>query len=739
MPHPAVFSHLIPMHVSSDPAALLAKAVELHRHGRLKEAQVLYAQILRLAPGNTQARYFESLLHLQAGETEAGIAGLRKVLKREPAHVDAHYNLGLAYQRLGKHDKALESFERVLALQPGNVEARFHQGLSYAGLARYDQARVCFEQVIARAPDLAVAHLNLGNALAELEWHKEACAAFEAALARQPDLAEAHNGLGAALVRLNRYEDAARHLREAIRLRPDMVEAYTGLSDVLRLMGQYEAALGCCEESLRIRPDDAAAHVVQGQAQIKLGRHREALAAFGRALEQQRDHAGAHNELGGVLHLWGRHAEATRHGLRALALAPGKDAMSSSQLFNLHYDPNFDAGALAARHRAFGERFEAPLQAAWAAHTNVPDPNRTLKIGFVSADFRNHPVGYFMADLVGALAKGDLELFAYATHKKGDTLTERIRPCFGVWRDVLRLDDDALANQIRADGIDILVDLSGHTEGNRLLTFARKPAPVQVTYLGYFNTTGLAAMDYILSNDWLLPSQEESLYTETPWRLPDAHLCFSPPDVKVEVSELPARRSGEVVFGCFNKIEKVNDKVIACWARILDAVPNSKLHLKAGGLADPAVADAWRNRLAGHGIPAARLILEGESGFENYLRSFNSIDIALDPFPYNGGTVTVHALWMGVPVLTLHGDHYVAHMGESILHSIGMPEWVAMDEDDYVAKAVAFSRDLDALATLRGSLRERLLASPICDALRFARNLEAAFRGMWAMWCGHGH
>lgn len=723
------------MHVPSDSAALLARAIALHRQGRLKEAQPLYTQVLRLTPGNNEARYLESLLHLQTGETEAGIAGLRKVLKREPAHADAHYNLGLAWQRQGKHDKALACFERVLALQPENVEARFHQGLSFAGLARYDQARDSFEHVVARAPDLAVAHLNLGNALAELERHAEACTAFETALARRPDFAEAHNGLGVALVRRNRYEEAARHFREAIRLRADMVEAYTGLSDALRLMGQPEAALGCCEAGLRIRPDDAAAHIVLGQAQAKLGRHREALAAFERALELQPDLAGAHNELGGALHLWGRHAEATHHGLRALTLAPDKDAIASVQLFNLHYDPHLGAAEVAASHRAFGERFEAPLQSAWTAHTNVPDPNRTLKIGFVSADFRNHPVGYFMADLIGALAGCDLELYAYATHKKDDSLTERIRPHFAAWRNVLRMDDEKLAEQIRADGIDVLVDLAGHTDGNRLLAFARKPAPVQVTYLGYFNTTGLAAMDYILSNDWLLPSQEECLYTETPWRLPDAHLCFSPPGVQVEVSELPARRSGEVVFGCFNKIEKVNDKVIACWTRILAAVPNGKLHLKASGLSDPAVAEAWRNRLVGHGIPAARLIMESGSGFEDYLRSFNEIDIALDPFPYNGGTVTVHALWMGVPVLALHGDHYVAHMGESILRTIGLPEWVAMDEDDYVAKAVAFTTDLDALARVRRSLRERLLASPICDAPRFAGNLEAAFREMWRLWC----
>jgi predicted O-linked N-acetylglucosamine transferase (SPINDLY family) len=242
-------------------------------------------------------------------------------------------------------------------------------------------------------------------------------------------------------------------------------------------------------------------------------------------------------------------------------------------------------------------------------------------------------------------------------------------------------------------------------------------------------------MDYILGNRWLLPEAEAHLYTERPWRLPDAHLCFTPPHVQAEVGPLPARQKGHVVFGCFNNVLKVNLEVIACWARVLHSVPESRLFLKDKAFGNASMVEHYQGLFAGHGVGAERLILEGYSSFEEYLNSYNRVDIALDPFPYNGGTTTVQSLWMGVPVLVLQGDRYVAHMGESILHAMNLPEWIAVDENDYVAKAAAFGGDLPALAAVRAGLRERLLASPICDAPRFARNLEAAFRGMWQTWC----
>lgn len=410
----------------------------------------------------------------------------------------------------------------------------------------------------------------------------------------------------------------------------------------------------------------------------------------------------------------------------------------SALLFSLHYQPDVSATELARLHRLYGERFEAPLHAAWQAHANDPDPERPLRVGFVSADFHRHPVGYFMVNVLDALDRAQVNAYLYANQGVHDDFTERFQAAATVWREVKGLDDDALAQRIRDDAIDILVDLSGHTAGERLMVFARKPAPVQVTYLGYFDSTGLTAMDYILGNPWVLPEAEEGLYTERPWRLPETHLCYTVSGSKVEVSDLPARQSGSVTFGCFNKFEKVNDRVVACWARILQAVPNSRLLLKARTLDDPEVGAWVRERFAGQGVAPERLILEGTSPHQSYLETYHRVDLALDPYPYNGGTTTMDALWMGVPTLTMQGDRYVAHMSESILRNVGLTDWIAADEDDYVAKAVAYAADLDGLAALRAQLRQRLLASPLCDAPRFAHHLEQALREMWRIWCA-GH
>lgn len=375
------------------------------------------------------------------------------------------------------------------------------------------------------------------------------------------------------------------------------------------------------------------------------------------------------------------------------------------------------------------------LKSAWQPHTNFPDSVQSLRVGFVSPDLRRHSVGYFMADLLVSLKGTGLKLYAYSNGGKHDDLTERIKSQVAAWRECQAMSDDTLAAQIRADGIDILVDLAGHTMGNRLLVFARKPAPVQVSYLGYPDTTGLSAIDYILGDHWMFPPAEEALNVEKLWRLPDTSLCFTPPDLPVEWGPLPAAQNGFIFFGCLNKTEKVNDVVAATWAKILNAVPASRLLLQNKAYGDAGIAAQVLRHFAEHGIEGDRLELIGELLWRGHMDFYNRVDIALDPFPYNGTTTSVEGLWMGVPLLILKWDRLVAHMGESIMNAVGMTDWIATGEDDYVAKAGAFASDLGALSGVRAGLRQRLLTSPLCDAPRFARNLEEAFKGMWRAWC----
>jgi protein O-GlcNAc transferase len=400
---------------------------------------------------------------------------------------------------------------------------------------------------------------------------------------------------------------------------------------------------------------------------------------------------------------------------------------------------------LLAEARRFGETVSRlalaaqptppPTSAAWK---NSPVRDRCLRVGMVSADLCAHPVGYFVEGVLAALAtqaSGRLEMFAYSNTLATDTVTARIQSHLKGWHCVADDSDTSLVDRIRNDQIDILIDLSGHTGGNRLPVFARRAAPVQISWLGYFATTGVQAIDYLIADPWTLPEALENQFTEKILRLPETRLCFTAPTLEVKVTPLPAAVNGYLTFACFNALPKMNDAVVALWARVLKGVPGSRLHLMAPQLSEPSTRDETLRRFGAHGIPTARLIIRGPVPRDQYLATYQQVDIALDPFPYTGGTTTVEALWMGVPVLTLAGTTFLSRQGVGFLMNAGLPEWIADSEDDYVQRAIAHASNLPALARLRAGLRSQVLASPVFDAPRFARHFEAALRNVWQQWC----
>jgi len=727
----------MPVDNTLTPSPQLAEALRLHQAGRLQEAEAVYARILTRQPGNFLARYHQGLAKLQRGELESGVRALEQAVKLKPDHPQARYDLGRALGLLGRHAQALQHFERLVALQPELAEARFYLGLTLAQLKRPADALPHLQEAARLLPGLPEVWHNLGGVQLELGEAEDAETAFRRALELQPGLAEAHNGLGNALTKLARYDEACTAYKQAILLKPDFFEAFLGWGTALREMGQHKAARAAYDQALALRPEDPEAHGLLGKLYKEMGNSRQAIEHLERALAGNNRLVDVHCDLGGELYLWGRYDEGRAHFERAMALDPTNHGVLSALLFCLHYQPDVPAVELARLHRLYGERFESPLRRGWRPHDNDPNAERPLRVGFVSADFRRHPVGYFMVDVLAALDRSQVHPYLYANQGVHDDFTERFQASAHVWCEVKGMNDDALAERIRQDGIDILVDLSGHTAGERLLVFARKPAPVQVSWLGYLGSTGLKAMDYILADPWALPVGEEDQFTETPWRLPETYICFTPPQANVEEGPLPALADGRITFGCFNNLAKVTDRVIACWARILHAVPGSRLYLKNKQLGAADTRAEVAARFGRHGIDAGRLVMEGQiASREEHLRAHQRIDLALDPFPYPGITTTVETLWMGVPVLTLKGDRFLSHQGETILHNAGLPDWIATDEDDYVAKAAAYAADLSSLAALRGRLRGQLVASPLCDAPRFARHLEQAFRGMWRTWCG---
>lgn len=623
----------------------------------------------------------------------------------------------------GAYPQAIGLLQNAVATQPGHFESRLQLAKAYLDWVQI-QASMSLADIDLRTMTGDVAHylklaesqlLELVNmrpssphvqgllALIHLVHKRpdEAVVCLKKALAKNPLDPELLYNMGFALMGLKRFKEATKQFARLTALDPKHGMGWHMLAESVRKAGDPAAAIASYRRAMALVPGWPKPYGGLAAALIRMGRHKESF-----------------DQLE-----------------RVVALTPDVPFYHSEMLFTMHNHPECDAEEIARRHRAFGVCFETPLKSSWHPHANVPDRERKLRVGFVSADFRRHSVGYFMADLLAGLQGGTLELVAYSSGGKHDDLTERIKPFFAVWRDCKMLSDDALAAQIRADGIDVLVDLAGHTLGNRLLTFARRPAPVQATYLGYPDTTGLTAMDYIVGDARMFPAEEAALYMETPWRLPETSLCFTPPDLPVNVGSLPAMRNDFVTFGCLNKWEKITEAVIDTWATILHAVPGSRLLLQSEPYGEAAIASIVRDRFADKGIEAERLALIGKLTWREHMETYNRVDIALDPFPYNGTTTSVEGLWMGVPLLALKGDRLVAHMGESILHTMGMPEWIASDKADYVAKAVTFSGDLPALAAVREGLRDRLLASPICDAPRFAHNFEAAFRGMWRNWC----
>jgi protein O-GlcNAc transferase len=636
------------------------------------------------------------------------------------------------------HFEHVESQARnLVALHPHNG-----YGWKILGLAMQAQggnALAEFQSAARLLPKDHESHIYLANAQLDAGQPEGAARSYRRALKIKPDDARAHCGLGNALMAVDQLDEAALCYRRALKLDPDSFFAHYNLGNLLRLMGDLNQAEIAYRRATEIAPQYPEAHYNLGNVLYDLGNLQEAERAHRRATELMPNSGEAHFNLGKTLYRLGDIGRAVASFRRAVQIRPDYLEAQDFVLCASLSLTNQSAEEMLAQARRFGDQVAQQAQ-PYVTWRNAPDPARCLRVGLVSGDLRNHSVGFFMHGVLAALASeaaGRLEVHAYYNNTHTDALTDQIKLLCRSWTSIAELSDQALAERIRDDGIDILVDLSGHSALNRLPVFARKPAPIEVTWLGYLGTTGVTAIDYLIADDWTLPQAEEAYFTERIWRLPGTYLCFTAPDESVDAGDLPARENGYVTFGCFNNLHKINDSVVAVWARVLAAVPTSRLFLKAMQLAEVSAQKSVRERFALHGVDTGRLILQGFAPSRaEHLAAFQHVDIALDPFPYPGVTTSVEGLWMGVPFVTLAGKQFASRQGLGLLMNVGLPDWIASDEDDYVAKCVAHSADLDRLAVLRARLRPRILNSPVFDAPGFARHFEAALRGMWQEWCG---
>ena len=520
-------------------------------------------------------------------------------------------------------------------------------------------------------------------------------------------------------------------------MKPDYVAAHNNLGNVLRDQGKLDDALAAYHRALALRPDYVAAHVNLGNALKDLGRLEEAVAAFQKALAVKPDQPEARSNLGNAYKNQGKLTEAVAAYQKALELKPDYVDAHSNLVFCMNYDEQFTQRDIVAESRRWDAVHAVPRGADERPHPNDPDPERRLRVGYVSPDFREHSVSYFLDPVIAHYDRGTFEVFCYAGVVRPDKKTARFRDLSDGWCSTVGMTDAAVAERIREDGIDILVDLAGHSANNRLLVFAERPAPVQVTWLGYPNTTGLSAMDYRLTDAIADPAGDaEASHSETLVRLPNGFLCFTPTADAPEIGEAHAPAAGHVTFGSFNNLAKVTPDVVATWARVLDGAPTSRLLIKSRPLADAETHKRYVEMFDAHGIDAERVELIPRIPLRyGHLGAYGRVDIGLDPFPYNGTTTTCEALWMGVPVITLSGDRHAGRVGASILNRVGLGDLVAETREAYVETAVALANDLNRLSTLRNGLRDRVRQLPLCDADAFARDVEAAYREMWRRVC----
>lgn len=699
---------------------------------RLAEALTVMRKTVELLPSDAEAHNNLGIVLTELGSLSEAEASCRRAIELAPGYFEAHNNLGNVLRALGRSEEAVRCHRRALEIRPDEPVAHNGLGNALRELGRLDEAANCYRRAAELKPDYHVAHHNLGNTLQALGHLDEAVRCFQTSLEIKPEAYELHDHLGNLLQRLGRMDEAVRCHRRALEIRPDCAPAHNHLGNALEPLGRLREAERCYRRALELNPDFHEAHCNLGNVLGSYGDFDEAIASYRRALSIKPDFAIAYNNLGNALQGLGRLTEAEASYRRALELAPDYYEAQGNLLFTLNYHPDRSAAEVFAAYREMDAHFGLPLRSHWRPHENERAPLKRLRVGYVSPDFRIHSCRHFIEPLLEHHAKSALEVFAYSDVPVEDEVTARMKSRVDAWVMTVGMSDAQMADRIRADRIDILVDLAGHTRGNRLRVFARKPAPVSVTHLqGFGATTGLSAIDWCLADPLVVPEGSEQLFSERPWRMSHC-LVYRPPEGMGVVSPLPAIPSGRVVFGTLTRAVRINHRMIAAWSEILLRVPGARMIIDSTSFRKPGACQSVASQFAARGIGGERLGIGFHSPPWDLLRA---IDITLDCFPHNCGTTLFESLCMGVPFVTLAGRPSVGRLGSSIAATAGHAEWIAASEAEYVEQAVALAADLPRLAELRARLRADMQGSPLMDEAGYARELEAAYREMWRRWC----
>jgi protein O-GlcNAc transferase len=689
------------------------------------EAKTAYEGAIRLSPGSADLLDHRGLIDLENGAANAAVGFFRRAVVADPNHVEARVHLGRALRRMERVDEAEASFRFALHLRPGHADATARLARILQQRERFDEAAALIERArVEHATDPILVRLQ-GITYGKLGRALDAAAMFRLGTELSPEDGAAWANLCSALWNAGQPHAAVEAGRRAVELAPTVAIAHHALGLALDAL-KDSSALQHLRRALSLAPSDDAIRCDIAQLLRRDSKLDEAMSEYRAILARRPDYTEALSGAGGTAKDAGRAAEALVHLRRAVALRPDDQALWDGQLLTMQYDPGVSPADLRLAHDTWGARAVAARPRA------VVGPRRPgpLRIGYVSGDFGHHPVGSFLIGVLPCHDRREVQVHCYSSRHVADDYTDRFKAAADRWRDVAGMSEIALTEAILADDIDILVDLAGHTKGHRLGAFARKPARVQATWAGYVGTVGLPTIDWLIADKVHMPPGSEAEAIERIWRMPHGYVSYTPSTSAPDVLPPPSRRRGYVTFGCFNNVAKLSPAAVALWCRVLEASPKSRLKLLSHSFADAGVQARYR---ALFGPVADRVELHGRVGHRALLKAYaEEIDIALDPLPYSGGATTLEALWMGVPVITLGGgDRFCSRHSSGHTTHIGEPWMVAPSPDAYVALAARLAADDVELAAVRARLRPKMAASPVCDGVRFARDLEVAFRAMF--------
>lgn len=680
--------------------ALINLGLALDEQKKYVDSEEIFRRALGCKPNSALARFnlavsLKNQLRLDEAETY-----LCQAIHIWPIFFQCHNVLGEILQSQNRIAEAIASFERAIEISEGYSVAHKNLGDSFVLLSKFDEAKLRFLRAIELAPNYAEAYYSLGFLYSSMHQLLEAEQSYQRALEIKPNFAHAHCNLGFILLGSRRYKEVEYHLKKAIELNPFLVEAYCNLGIVYNEEKRFSESEACYLTAISVDPQFANAYSCYGVLLMQNGE-------MEKAIEQYR---------------------------KGVALDPNNLIAHSNLIMSLSFFNQYTADQYKNELQSFSDKVSALAKpySNWRT-TSVDKSQPKLKIGFVSGDFHLHPVSFFLESVISSLNLETFELVAYSNHPYEDEITARLKPFFRSWNLVTGISDEILAEKIHQDGIHILVDLAGHTANNRLPVFAWKAAPVQISWLGYFASTGLTEMDYVVSDPVAVQKDQHNQFTEKVWYVPNTRLCFTPPEQgeNSQVMCLPALENDFLTFGCFQGMAKLTDEVLSLWAKVFECLPSAKLRLQNKHMSCTEAKQQMLERFVSFGIDADRVELFGTVSRREYLEAHRHVDMILDTFPYTGGTTTCEALWMGVPTLTLNGTTMLSRQGASMLTCAGLSDWIAEDEDEYVRKAIDFASDLSRLSALREGLREQVLASPLFDGKLFARNFETALIDMW--------